>query len=220
MARGPSGSGAAGRAAQVGESNACARSLGPVYELRCHNPPPPARTPQPPPPHAPCFARRPVPACCCWGRVAAAALCVQSPTDVLRTAAGPSGIVVTDMLKKMQLLTETKVVMIDTLHLFPETYDLMEKARDFYELHENGRIFRLIWEGCDSHPCMQPFQSAAIRVSAHSACARRECGGSRYSETRNTWSGAAQQAREQSLRSSLARVCGASRPTSSTTSPK
>ncbi len=34
--------------------------------------------------------------------------------------------------------------MIDTLHLFPETYDLMEKARDFFGLHENGRIFRFV----------------------------------------------------------------------------
>jgi 3'-phosphoadenosine 5'-phosphosulfate sulfotransferase (PAPS reductase)/FAD synthetase len=32
--------------------------------------------------------------------------------------------------------------MIDTLHLFPETYDLMEKARDYFKLHTNGLIFR------------------------------------------------------------------------------
>ena len=56
--------------------------------------------------------------------------------------AGPSGIVVTDMLRKLGLLNETKVIMIDTLHLFPETYDLMEKARDFFGLHGNGLVFR------------------------------------------------------------------------------
>ena len=55
---------------------------------------------------------------------------------------GPSGIVVTDLLRKLGLLNKTKVVMIDTLHLFPETYDLMGKARDFFGLHENGKIFR------------------------------------------------------------------------------
>ena len=61
--------------------------------------------------------------------------------------AGPSGIVVTDLLRKMRLLTETnvvKVVMIDTLHLFPETYDLMENAREFFGLHTIGRIFRSV----------------------------------------------------------------------------
>lgn len=55
---------------------------------------------------------------------------------------GPSGIVVTDLLRKLGLLNETKVVMIDTLHLFPETYDLMERAREFFGLHKNGKIFR------------------------------------------------------------------------------
>jgi 3'-phosphoadenosine 5'-phosphosulfate sulfotransferase (PAPS reductase)/FAD synthetase len=57
---------------------------------------------------------------------------------------GPSGIVVTDLLNKLGLLSMTKVIMIDTLHLFPETYDLMEKAQDFFGLKENGLIFRFL----------------------------------------------------------------------------
>jgi len=67
---------------------------------------------------------------------------IAANTWVQFTSFGPSGIVVTDLLRKLGLLNETKVIMIDTLHLFPETYDLMEKARDFFGLHENGKIFR------------------------------------------------------------------------------
>ena len=44
--------------------------------------------------------------------------------------------------------TQTKVIMIDTLHLFPETYDLMEKARDYFKLHTNGLIFRCDLDSC------------------------------------------------------------------------
>ena len=80
-------------------------------------------------------ARPALPGMCC-------VLPGESKADNPGMVAGPSGIVVTDLLRKMRLLTETKVVMIDTLHLFPETYDLMEKARDFFGLHTIGRIFR------------------------------------------------------------------------------
>jgi hypothetical protein len=47
-----------------------------------------------------------------------------------------------DKLTCCRMHTQTKVIMIDTLHLFPETYDLMEKARDYFKLHTNGLIFR------------------------------------------------------------------------------
>jgi 3'-phosphoadenosine 5'-phosphosulfate sulfotransferase (PAPS reductase)/FAD synthetase len=49
---------------------------------------------------------------------------------------------VTDLLKKLGMLNQTKVVMIDTLHLFPETYDLMQRARNFFGLKANGLVFR------------------------------------------------------------------------------
>ena len=38
------------------------------------------------------------------------------------------GLVITDMLAKMQLLGDMHVVTIDTLHLFPETYKLVAEV--------------------------------------------------------------------------------------------
>eukprot|EP00434_Breviolum_minutum_P027803 symbB.v1.2.024590.t1/scaffold2338.1/size81926/3 len=72
-------------------------------------------------------------------RVAAmnAELMEKSPQEILQWAAktmpkggviqfssfGPSGMVIIDMLNELGLLEETPVVMIDTLHLFPESYE-------------------------------------------------------------------------------------------------
>ena len=69
------------------------------------------------------------------------------------TSFGPSGIVITDLLARLKLLNETQVVMIDTLHLFPETHELLKRARDFFGLHANGKVFR-----CDSADSLAEFQ--------------------------------------------------------------
>jgi phosphoadenosine phosphosulfate reductase len=48
------------------------------------------------------------------------------------TSFGPSGLVILDKLYRMGLLENIPAVTIDTLHLFPETYDLVTKVRETY----------------------------------------------------------------------------------------
>jgi 3'-phosphoadenosine 5'-phosphosulfate sulfotransferase (PAPS reductase)/FAD synthetase len=60
------------------------------------------------------------------------------------TSFGPTGIVLTDHLVKLGLMNLTRVVMIDTLHLFPETYELVHRAYSFFGLEQRGKIFRYL----------------------------------------------------------------------------
>jgi len=48
------------------------------------------------------------------------------------TSFGPSGMVLLDLLRKFDLLQDIVVVTVDTLHLFPETYALIDKAKKTY----------------------------------------------------------------------------------------
>ena len=51
------------------------------------------------------------------------------------TSFGPTGIVVTHMLKKMDLIpSRARILTIDTLHLFPETHELVERCTSFFGL--------------------------------------------------------------------------------------
>lgn len=55
-------------------------------------------------------------------------------TPVLQiTSLGASGAVITDLLSRLQLLSKIPVVTIDTLHLFPETYQLYETVSKHYK---------------------------------------------------------------------------------------
>ena len=53
----------------------------------------------------------------------------ESPSVAQVTSFGPTGIVILDHLERLGLLPQVPVVTIDTLHLFPETYELVERAR-------------------------------------------------------------------------------------------
>jgi len=60
------------------------------------------------------------------------------PTWVQLTSFGPQGIALLHHMQELDLIRHTHVVTIDTLHLFPETYDLIAKAKDFFKLGDNG----------------------------------------------------------------------------------
>lgn len=48
------------------------------------------------------------------------------------TSFGLSGLVILDTAKKSNVLDKMPVITIDTLHLFPETYELIEEVKNFY----------------------------------------------------------------------------------------
>jgi len=79
----------------------------------------------------------------------------QQPAEILKWAArvlprrrwaqvtsfGLSGLVITDILVKEKLLRQAEVITIDTLHLFPETYELIDKAKAHYHL-DRLKVYR------------------------------------------------------------------------------
>lgn len=52
------------------------------------------------------------------------------------TSFGLSGLVILDMAAKSKVLDKMPVITIDTLHLFPETYDLIEQVKNFYDTEQ------------------------------------------------------------------------------------
>jgi len=55
------------------------------------------------------------------------------PTGVVQFSSfGPTGLVILDKLASMGLLAQVPTVMIDTLHLFPQTYDFVENVSKKY----------------------------------------------------------------------------------------
>eukprot|EP00438_Fugacium_kawagutii_P012760 Skav214209 [mRNA] locus=scaffold489:227406:240020:- [translate_table: standard] len=52
---------------------------------------------------------------------------------------GPSGMVIIDMLDQLGLLAEMPVVLIDTLHLFPESYQHVQNVTQRYPKMKLGR---------------------------------------------------------------------------------
>jgi phosphoadenosine phosphosulfate reductase len=82
------------------------------------------------------------------------ALCAATPVEILEwataespsrvvqvTSFGPTGIVILDHLEQLGLLPQVPVVTIDTLHLFPETHQLVERARARWE--SKGLVLRV-----------------------------------------------------------------------------
>jgi phosphoadenosine phosphosulfate reductase len=57
----------------------------------------------------------------------------EAPSVAQVTSFGPTGIVILDHLEQLGLLPQVPVVTIDTLHLFPQTYELVERARARWE---------------------------------------------------------------------------------------
>jgi 3'-phosphoadenosine 5'-phosphosulfate sulfotransferase (PAPS reductase)/FAD synthetase len=58
------------------------------------------------------------------------------------TSFGTSGIVLAHMIGTLDGADRVPVVTIDTLHLFPETYALVEEARRFFRLEDRLRVYR------------------------------------------------------------------------------
>ena len=52
------------------------------------------------------------------------------------TSFGLSGLTILDMAAKSGVLEKMPVITIDTLHLFPETYKLIEDVKDFYDTQQ------------------------------------------------------------------------------------
>ena len=52
------------------------------------------------------------------------------------TSFGLSGLTILDMAAKSGVLEKMPVITIDTLHLFPETYELIEQVKDFYDTEQ------------------------------------------------------------------------------------
>jgi phosphoadenylyl-sulfate reductase (thioredoxin) len=52
------------------------------------------------------------------------------------TSFGLSGLTILDMAAKSGVLEKMPVITIDTLHLFPETYKLIENVKDFYDTQQ------------------------------------------------------------------------------------
>jgi len=64
------------------------------------------------------------------------------PTWVQMTSFGPQGIALLHHIQKLDLIRHTRIVTVDTLHLFPETYDLIAKAKDFFKLGDNLKVYK------------------------------------------------------------------------------
>ncbi|KAJ1477969.1 hypothetical protein T484DRAFT_1819281 [Baffinella frigidus] len=57
------------------------------------------------------------------------------------TSFGPTGIVVTHLLRKLGISQSAQYLTIDTLHLFPQTYELMERCKAFFGLQDVLKVF-------------------------------------------------------------------------------
>ena len=53
------------------------------------------------------------------------------------TSFGPTGIAVTHLMRKMGISESARYLTIDTLHLFPQTYELMERCKAFFGLEDH-----------------------------------------------------------------------------------
>jgi len=52
------------------------------------------------------------------------------------TSFGLSGLLITHMMKELGVLQDASIMTIDTLYLFPETYQLMQDAKDHFEISD------------------------------------------------------------------------------------
>jgi len=57
------------------------------------------------------------------------------------TSFGPSGLVALDLMSKMNLLDKAQIATVDTLHLFPETYELVRAVKKHFGL-DHLKVFR------------------------------------------------------------------------------
>ena len=53
------------------------------------------------------------------------------------TSFGPTGLVILHLLSEMKMLNDVPVVTMDTLHLFPESYDFYETIKEYYHASNN-----------------------------------------------------------------------------------